>query len=76
VPKVQNLHEIWAFVDAVINQYRRVNELANTWASRDRGSDVRIALQQMDVIQDCSAESLRILGKPLPGIRENLREIR
>jgi len=76
VPEVQDLHEIRRFVNTVVNQYRRVNQLANTATSSHWGSNVGKALQQIDVIQDCVTESLRILGKGSPGVREDFLKIR
>ena len=38
VPEVQDLYVIWLFVDAVVNQYRRVNQLLDTRASGHRCS--------------------------------------
>jgi hypothetical protein len=76
VPEVQDLHEIWRFMDSVINQYRRVNQLADAGASIHWGSNVWKAFQQIDVIQDCITESLRILGKPRQGVGEDFLKIR
>jgi len=76
MPKVENLNVIRRFVDAVINQYWRVNQLANAWASHHWGSDVRKALQKMNVIQDRLTESLGILGEQRPGICEDFFKIR
>jgi hypothetical protein len=45
VPKVQDLNEIERLVDSVINQYWRVNQLPDTWESRDWGADVWKTLQ-------------------------------
>ena len=76
MPEVQDLHEIWRFVDTVVNQYWRVNQLAYTRASSQWSSNVGKALQQIDVIQDCVAEPIGIIWKLRPGVGKDLFEIR
>jgi len=63
-------------MDPVINQYRRVNQLADTGAPSHGSSDVRKALQQVNVIQNGVTESLRIIWKLRPRVREDFPKVR
>jgi hypothetical protein len=76
VPEVQNFNEVRRFVDAVINQYWRVNQLADAGATNHWGPNVRKTLEKIDVIEDCGTESLSILGKPRPGVAKDFLKIR
>jgi len=76
MPEVQNLHLVGRLADFVINQYRRVNKLEDTRASSRWGTNIGKALEEVDVIQDCVAESLCALGKLRPGVGEDFLKIR
>ncbi len=76
MPEVQNLHVIGRFVDAVINQYWRVDQLADTGATRHCWPKVWKALQELDAIQDRVAKPPSVSGMRGPGIGENFFKIR
>jgi hypothetical protein len=75
MPEMQNLNEITAFVDAVVDQDGCVHELTNAGAAGNRAADVGKVLQKIHVIQKSVAETFRGGGKVGPGIFEDVLQV-
>ena len=73
---MKNLNEVWGFVDSIVDRYRGVHELANAEPSFDGASNVRKALQQLEVIQDGIAEPFGCHWKVGPRVGQDLLEVR
>jgi len=72
---VQDFDDLALFVDPIIDQDRRVDQLADVGAAGNWASDVRIASQQLQVIQDCSSKMLGGGREVSPGVLDDLLEL-
>jgi len=52
-----------------------VHELPNAGSSGDGAADVWEAIEQLDVVKECIAESFRARGEIKPGIFEDVPEV-
>lgn len=68
MPEMENLNECSPFADSIIDQDWGVDERADAVSSVHRTADVRELFQEIDVIEDSSAESLCTGGKNVPRI--------
>jgi hypothetical protein len=76
VPEVKNLDDVALFMDPIVDQDRRVDQLADAGASGDGASDVRKPFQQLPMIENCSSKSFRAGREVSPGVLDDLLEIR
>jgi hypothetical protein len=72
---MEDLHDIWAFVDAIVDQDRRVYQLPDTGPPDNRASDVGVTLQELDVVEKGISEALSSRRKVGPRVFEDLLEI-
>jgi hypothetical protein len=75
MPEVQDFDDLPLFVDPIVDQDRRVHQLADVGAAGNWASDVRITSQQFQVIENCSSKMLGGSRKVSPGVLDNLLEI-
>jgi hypothetical protein len=68
---MQNLHYVRAFLNTVVDNNRRVDQLPNSWTAHGRAADVR----KIDVVDQRVPEPLGPLWKVSPGICEDALEI-
>jgi len=71
VLEMENFHEVWRSVHAVIDHNRRMHQLAYTRASLNPASDIREASEKLNVVQDSVAEALGGGGKISPRVSDD-----
>lgn len=76
MPEVQDLYEFSRFIYTVVDQDRRMDELAHSIAACNWTPDEWKSLQQVQVIQQSNAESFRGVWEVRPGVGEDLFEVR
>lgn len=73
---MQNLNDVGTLANAVVDYDRSVDQLSDAWASLHRTAHVLKTLQDVHMIQNCTAKSLGVCGKFRPGVRQDFFEIR
>ena len=68
---MKNLDEVGFFADAIVDQDRRMDELADSGSSVHGTADIWEALEEIDVVQDGGTESFGRGRKISPGIGQN-----
>ncbi len=76
VPEMKYLDRLAGFIDPVIDQDGRVNELADSGAAGHRVPDIGKRLQQADVTQKFLPEAFRRSREVRPGVIEDFFEVR
>jgi hypothetical protein len=74
MPEVQNFDNLALFLDSIIDQDRCVDQLAHVGAAGNWASDVWIASQQLQVIENCSSKMLGGGREVGPGVLDDLLE--
>ena len=72
---MEDFDHVWAFLDPIVNQDRRMHQLADTGTVFDRAANVRKALEKIDVIEKGVAEAFRRSRKVDPRIIEDFLEV-
>ena len=75
MPEVKNLDDIGAFLNPVVNEDWRMNQLANAGSTCHGAADIRKGPQQADMVQKGIAEPFSGGRKVDPGIFEDALEI-
>jgi len=76
MPKVQNLHRVPQFVNAVIDQNRSMDKQPNPRTSLYTRSDVGKLREEIDMIQQGAAKPFGCFRKAFPGVFEYLFKVR
>jgi hypothetical protein len=72
---MQNLYDVGAFLDAVVDQDWCMHELTDARTASHRTADVRKVSQETDVVENSVAEPLRGRREVDPGVIEDVLEI-
>ena len=72
---MKHLYDIGSRVNAVINQNRSMHKLADTGRSSHGLADIGKGSQDINVIQNCIAESGGRLWKVCPGVGDDFVEV-
>jgi hypothetical protein len=72
---MQNLYDVGSFLDAVVDQDRRMHELADAMPPGDRTADVGQVSQKTGVVENGVAELFGGLREVDPRVFEDILEI-
>ena len=75
VLEMENFHEVWRSVHAVIDHNRRMHQLAYTRASLNPATDIRETFEKLNMVQYGVAEPLGAGGEVSPRVGEDSLEI-
>ena len=75
MPKVEDLDQLSALIDPVVDPDRRMQNLTQAWTLNDRATYVRKVFQEFQMVQKTGAETVR--SRPIieADIVENFFEI-
>ena len=75
IPEVKNFHELRGVINAVIDQDRRMHQLAHPRPCLNAATDVRETFEKLDVVQDGIAKPLGSGGKVNLRISEDFLKV-
>jgi hypothetical protein len=75
MPEVKDLHEAMLFTDPIVDQNGSMHEQANVLQLVNRAAYVRKFLQQIDVVENCLAESLGGCRETIPRVSQDFLEV-
>jgi hypothetical protein len=76
MPEMQDIDDVGALANTVVDYDRSVDQLADTWTSFHWTADVWETLQDVHVVQNSIAKPFGGCGKLRPGIRQDFFKIR
>jgi len=72
---MQNLYDVGAFLDAIVDRDWRMHELTNAGTPGDRTANIGEVPQKSDMFENGGAEPLRSRRKVVPGVFEDVLKI-
>jgi len=75
LPHAQDFDRFVLFIDEVVDQERRVDQLAHACPLRYAPVGIRKALEHLNVRKESFAKVVGEFGKMLPGVAEDLLEV-
>ena len=75
MPEMQDLHNVGVFLNLVVDENRRMDKLANTWAAGHWAANIREGSQNIEVVEEGVAKAFGCGRKVGPGILDDGLEL-